>query len=130
MVQAKVWRIKTVSQGVPKESDFECITETVPPCQDGEVIIEAEWLSVDPYMRYRIARGKPGDTVYGSQVAKVIESKNPDCPVGTYVVSYPGWRSHSKITAEGMKDPFQFTKLSDLGGIRRSAALGILGMPG
>ncbi|KAF2367759.1 Alcohol dehydrogenase C-terminal [Trinorchestia longiramus] len=130
MVQAKVWKIKTVSQGVPKESDFECVTETVPPCENGDIIVEAEWISVDPYQRYRIAASKPGDGVFGSQVAKVIESKNPDCPVGSYVVTYPGWRSHSRISKEEMKDQFRFTKLSDLEGIRRSAALGILGMPG
>lgn len=130
MVEAKVWILKQQCQGVPKLTDFECKTETIAPCEDGEVLIQAEWLSVDPYMRYRIAASKPGDTIVGSQVAKVIESRNPDVAVGTYVVAYPGWRSHSKITKEATKDAFSFQKLGDLGGIRRSAALGILGMPG
>ncbi|KAF2367758.1 Alcohol dehydrogenase C-terminal [Trinorchestia longiramus] len=127
---ARVWKLKEKCKGMPKLSDFECITEAAPSCGDGDVVIEAEWLSVDPYMRYRIAMSKPGDTIVGSQVARVVESRNTECPVGSYVLAYPGWRSLSLIPKKHTKDPSLFTVLPQLGDIPRSAALGVLGLPG
>ncbi|XP_018028160.1 prostaglandin reductase 1 [Hyalella azteca] len=129
-VEARVWTLKYKCRGLPKLSDFECKSEILPPCDDGDVIIAAEWLSVDPYMRYRIAMSKPCDVIVGSQVAKVIESRNADIPVGSYVLAYPGWRSHARVSKQHTHNPSTFTKLPDFGPIRRSAALGILGMTG
>lgn len=61
---------------------------------------------------------------------RVVESGDASVPVGTHVVAYPGWRSHSKLTKEERKNPEMFRILDNMGGIRRSAGLGILGMPG
>nr|XP_027226764.1 prostaglandin reductase 1-like [Penaeus vannamei] len=44
--------------------------------REGDVIIEAECLSVDPYMRYRARMIPVGSVMVGGQVARVIESKN------------------------------------------------------
>ncbi|RXG69321.1 hypothetical protein Avbf_01076, partial [Armadillidium vulgare] len=63
-----------------------------------------------------------------SQPKQVIASKNKDFPVGTYVVGYPGWRSHTLLTekelsgANKMRSPYN--KLPDFGKIPKSTGLG------
>lgn len=65
---------------------------------------------------------------------RVIESKNPDYPVGCRLVSYPGWRTHTLITAAQLKDANVLLKMHklfpEMGDYPLSTALGVLGMPG
>lgn len=70
----------------------------------------------------------------GSQVAKIIESKHPDFPVGKRVVGYLGWRTHTIINQEMLcendligQKPYL---VSDLADFPSSLYLGVLGMPG
>ncbi|KAM9425584.1 prostaglandin reductase 1-like isoform 2-T3 [Pholidichthys leucotaenia] len=67
-----------------------------------------------------------GDVMIGSQVAKVIQSKNPAFPVGSHVVSSCGWRSHS------ISDGKQLIPIMSEWpeGVPLSLALGAIGMPG
>ena len=87
-------------QGEPKSTDLQLVEEELPPVRNGEFLVEAEYLSVDPYMRPYIQRFPVGVTMIGSQVAKIIESKHPDFPVGKRVVGYFGWRTHTIINQE------------------------------
>ena len=41
--------------GMPKESDFRLIETPIPSLKDGELLVRAMYLSVDPYMRGRIS---------------------------------------------------------------------------
>uniref|UniRef100_A0A8C7XGN3 Prostaglandin reductase 1 n=1 Tax=Oryzias sinensis TaxID=183150 RepID=A0A8C7XGN3_9TELE len=96
MVQAKSWILLKHFDGFPKDSDFELKVEELPEPRDGEVLLEAVFLSVDPYLRpFSRFRMKEGDAIIGSQVAKVIQSKNSAFPVGSHVVSSCGWTTHS-----------------------------------
>ena len=67
---------------------------------------------------------------------RVIESKNPDFPVGTYVNGLLGWRSHTicKGSPSGdfnMTDATATMKLNaSVPDDKHSLALGVLGMPG
>jgi prostaglandin reductase 1 len=55
-------------EGFPTESNFQLVQEDVPPLKDGEFLAQAEYVSVDPYMRvFPVEVGKP---VGGDQVAK------------------------------------------------------------
>lgn len=56
--------------GLPKLSDFDIVEEELPQIKNGEVLVEAEFLSVDPYMRSRAANSPIGSTMIGGQVAK------------------------------------------------------------
>lgn len=70
MVQIKAQKIikKNDFVGEPKLSNFEIIDEELPALQNGEVMAEAEYLSVDPYMRaYQV---DVGNVMIGGQVAK------------------------------------------------------------
>ncbi|XP_028660613.1 prostaglandin reductase 1-like [Erpetoichthys calabaricus] len=127
MVIAKSWILKKHFLGFPKLSDFELKEEELPPLNDGGVLLEAEFLSVDPYMRpYSTVLMKEGDVMIGTQVARVVESKNADFPVGSYVISNCGWRTHSISDGKNLD-----MLLSDWPkNIPKSLALGMIGMPG
>ncbi|XP_016425686.1 prostaglandin reductase 1-like isoform X2 [Sinocyclocheilus rhinocerous] len=74
---------------------------------------------------------KEGDVQYGTQLAKVVKSKDPAFPEGCYVVANCGWRTHSVITAKGPARPIMTRIVSEWpSDISMSLALGSLGMPG
>ncbi|KAL1132042.1 hypothetical protein AAG570_011650 [Ranatra chinensis] len=121
--------------GVPKKSDFELVEEEVPPVKDGEVLFQALFISVDPYMRPYSARIQTGTTMIGEQVARVVESKHPGYKVGDNVVAYFGWRTHTVLNPDKNINPLDNKPskpyiLPDFGGVSLSTALGVLGMPG
>lgn len=127
MVQAKAWILTSHFDGFPKDSNFQLKEEELSEPKDGEVLLEAVFLSVDPYMRpFSRIRMQEGDVMIGTQVAKVIQSKNPAFPLGSHVVSRSGWRTHSlsdgtdliSIMSEWPQD------------LPLSLALGTVGMPG
>ncbi|XP_076581173.1 prostaglandin reductase 1-like [Chaetodon auriga] len=127
MVQAKAWVLAKHFDGFPKNSNFELKVEELPSPKDGEVLLEAVFLSVDPYMRpFSRVHMKEGDVMIGSQVAKVIQSKNPAFPVGSHVVGNCGWRTHTVCNGKGLS-PIMPDWPQD---VSLSLALGAIGMPG
>uniref|UniRef100_A0A671UGJ1 Prostaglandin reductase 1 n=1 Tax=Sparus aurata TaxID=8175 RepID=A0A671UGJ1_SPAAU len=127
MVQAKTWILVKHFDGFPKDSDFELKVEELPEPKDGEVLLEAVFLSVDPYMRpFSRVRMKEGDVMIGTQVAKVLQSKNPAFPVGSHVIGRGGWRTHTVSDGADLT-PIMPDWPQDLS---LSLALGTIGMPG
>ncbi|XP_028285327.1 prostaglandin reductase 1-like [Parambassis ranga] len=127
MVQAKTWILTKHFEGFPKNSDFELKLQELPEPKDGEVLLEAVFLSVDPYMRpFSRVRMHEGDVMIGTQVAKVIQSKNPAFPVGSHVVSRCGWRTHAVCDGTDLI-PIMPEWPQD---VPLSLALGAIGMPG
>ncbi|XP_010885982.1 prostaglandin reductase 1 [Esox lucius] len=127
MVQAKTWVLTHHFEGFPKDSNFELKLETLPEPKDGEVLLEALFLSVDPYMRpFSRVRMNEGEVMIGTQVAKVIRSNNPVFPLGCHVVGRCGWRTHTVSDGAGLTH-----LLSDWPqDVSMSLALGAVGMPG
>lgn len=119
-------------EGFPKSIDFKLESEELPALKQGEVLCQAEYLSVDPYMRPYSARMTLPATMIGGQVAKIIDSKNDSFPKGRYIVGALGWRSLTTISppSDGSKTPFDAYLLPDLGGLPPSYGLGACGMPG
>ncbi|KAG6452763.1 prostaglandin reductase 1 [Manduca sexta] len=132
-VKAQKYVLTKYFQGEPKNTDFKIIEEDLPELKDGEILTEAEYISVDPYMRaYMVGYKLPVDMI-GGQVAKIIASRNETYPVGKYVTGSFGWRSHTICNPENLKGKpgfSPFTLLPDLTPHPVSLALGILGMPG
>nr|XP_023011475.1 prostaglandin reductase 1 isoform X2 [Maylandia zebra] len=127
MVKAKSWVMTKYFDGFPKKSNFGLKVEELPEPKDGEVLLEAVFLSVDPYMRlFSKISMKEGDVMIGSQVAKVIQSKHPGFPVGSHVVSNSGWRTHTLSDGTGLT-PILPEWPKD---VSLSLALGAIGMPG
>ena len=125
------WRLRAHPQGMPKETDWELVGTPIPEPGEGEIVARASWLSVDPYMRGRIAPVQsyakgvlPGEVMAGGGVGAVIRSRHPGFREGDVVESMAwGWQDHATLRAAGTRkvDPA-------LGPIRH--ALGVLGMPG
>jgi NADPH-dependent curcumin reductase CurA len=74
--------------GLPKESDFRLTESPVRALQEGEVLLRALYLSVDPAMRIRISTMKSyaaptevGALMEGGGVAEVIATRNPSFAV-------------------------------------------------
>uniref|UniRef100_A0A3P9LWJ0 Prostaglandin reductase 1 n=1 Tax=Oryzias latipes TaxID=8090 RepID=A0A3P9LWJ0_ORYLA len=127
MVQAKSWILAKHFDGFPKNSDFNLKVEELPEPKNGEVVLEAVFLSVDPYMRpFSKLYMKEGDVMIGTQVAKVIQSKNSAFPVGSHVVSSCGWTTHSISDGKDLT-PVISDWPKD---VSLSLALGAIGMPG
>ena len=96
--------------GMPTEATFKMVETPLPDLKDGEVLVKALYLSVDPYMRGRISGMKSyaapvevGGLMVGGGVARVIESKNPKFNVGDVVEIYMGWQEHAISDGKGLR---------------------------
>ncbi|CAI9730580.1 prostaglandin reductase 1-like [Octopus vulgaris] len=126
MVLSKKFVLAKHFVGKPSSDDIKLVTEELPDeVNDGEVLCEAVWLTVDPYMRIYTASLSEGDVIIGEQVARVIASKNPKFPEGTHVIARLGWKSHALV-----KDVSVLRKVPDIEDLPLSLILGSLGMPG
>jgi NADPH-dependent curcumin reductase len=116
--------------GTPVAENFRLENGPMPAPTDGEILVRARYLSLDPYMRGRMNAAKSyakpveiGDPMQGETVAEVVESRHPDYRPGDLVQTRSGWRTHAAISVEGLRrvDP----ALAPV-----TTALGVLGMPG
>ncbi len=117
-------------QGFPVESDFELVEAELPELNDGEFVVQARYLSVDPYMRGRISEAKSyaapveiGEVMVGESVGQVIQSRNDRFAEGSYVSGMFGWQEYAISKGDAIRrlDP----SLAPI-----STALHVLGMPG
>ena len=96
-----------------------------------EFLVQAEYLSVDPYMRAYVPRYPIGITMIGEQVAKIIESKHSDFPVGKRVVGFLGWSSHTIVNLTTFDMSVGKIRLvPNIGDLSPSLVLGVLGLIG
>lgn len=130
-IRAKKYVLTKYFQGEPKKSDFTIVEEELPELKPEEFLVQAEYLSVDPYMRaYMIGYKLPTDMI-GGQVARIIASRNSKYAVGKYVIGSFGWRSHTIVDIKkesGNLSPLRL--LPNIDPYPVSLALGVLGMPG
>ncbi|XP_003698241.1 prostaglandin reductase 1 [Apis florea] len=133
MIKARKFIVLKHFNGKPQKSDLQLIEEELPSLQNGEFLIQAEYLSVDPYMRVYMLRYPVGSIMLGSQIGKIIESKNSNFPVGKKVIADVGWRSHTIVNPFRYNAEYEFRKprlLRDIEDLPMSLYLGMLGMPG
>ena len=101
-----------------------------PELAQGEVLIAARYISVDPYMRINQAKHDTWsaphalNAVQGAAVvAEVLASNASEFAPGDWVSAYSGWQTHAKMHASGL------SKI-DVQIAPPGAYLGVLGMPG
>ena len=117
-------------RGLPVASDFHLVTEPVPRPGEGQVLLQTQFLSLDPYMRNLMDRVGPGyappvplgGTMPGGTVSRVVESRHSQYRAGDLVLANTGWQDYS------VSDGSDLQALGDM--VRPSLALGALGMPG
>lgn len=115
--------------GAPTLDNFRLETTPVPAPAEGQVLLRALFLSLDPYMRGRMSEAKSyappvalGDVMVGGTVSRVVASRHPGFSEGTLVLAYTGWQDYALSNGTGL------VKLDGLE--QPSLALGVLGMPG
>ena len=124
-MKAQKWVLQKHFEGEPKDEDLQLVEEELPELKENEVLLEALYLSVDPYMRIYTNRMPTPLVMIGEQVSKVIQTRNGQFPLGTIVTSQAGWRS--RYISDGSNlEPVKF----DLGSTSPSYLIGLLGMPG
>ena len=116
--------------GEPSANNFRLETVNKPVPANGEVLLRAVYLSLDPYMRGRMNDAQSyadpvaiNDVMVGAAVSQVEVSHHPDYKVGEWVLAFGGWQDYSVSNGEGLM------KLGD-NPSHPSYALGIMGMPG
>jgi NADPH:quinone reductase-like Zn-dependent oxidoreductase len=122
--------VKQRPAGAPTVEDFEIADGPLPDPADGEVLVRAIYLSLDPHMRGRISAArsyaKPvdvGAVVEGRVVGHVVWSRDPGFREGDYVLGGYGWQLYSAVPGEALLklEPAEAPL---------PTALGVLGMRG
>ena len=115
-------------QGLPSASQFRVVTTEVPGPSDGELLVRNIYMSVDPYMRPRLAaQTELNAPMLGGAIGKVVQSRNPEFKEGDYVTSGCGFREC--FIADG-KNPQQALKKLEVDGMPLTAYMGPLGGTG
>jgi NADPH-dependent curcumin reductase CurA len=122
--------LKNRPKGKPSISDFEIIKIEKPSPKDGEILLKAKYISVDPYLRGRMRDEESyippfelHKPIASMLVAEVIESNNKDFKTGDFVSGMLKWEIFQINTGENLNK-------IDINLARPSAYLGILGLTG
>ncbi|WP_028063693.1 NADP-dependent oxidoreductase [Solirubrobacter soli] len=122
-------RLASRPVGEPQLSDFELAEVEIGDPDDGEVVVRNTFMSVDPYMRGRMNDAPSyqppfqlGAPLEGAAVGEVVASRHERFAEGDVVTHQLGWREYAKVSRGLRKVAAE--------GIRPSAFLGVLGMPG
>lgn len=116
--------------GAPVSENFRLERVPVPEPGEGQVLLRAEYLSLDPYMRGRMndapSYAPPVEidqVMVGATVCQIEISRHPDYKEGEWVLAQSGWQDYALSDGSG---------LARLGNTPQhpSYALGIMGMPG
>lgn len=117
-------------QGPVRLSDFAIKDIPLPTVSVGKLLLEVNYLSLDPYMRGRMDDRKSyaepvqiGDVMPGESISTVVTSQAPGFAPGDLVLAYTGWRTHAAMLPAGVQ---KITR----GSLPVSTQLGVLGMPG
>jgi NADPH:quinone reductase len=115
---------------MPRESDFQLVDAPMPKPGPGEALVRALYLSIDPYVRGRIAGHNgfakpvdPGSVIVGWVAGEVLQSNDPRLARGDYVEGQLGWQEYAAAPAKSLRkiDPKQAPL---------STSLYVLGIPG
>jgi NADPH-dependent curcumin reductase CurA len=116
--------------GEPAESDFALVESAVPMPDEGEVLVRALWLSLDPYQRGRMnetrSYARPvaiGEVMTAQAVGEVVESRSRRYAPGDVVLGPFGWQEYAVA-------PAHMLRRVDKDGAPISTALHVLGMTG
>ena len=117
-------------QGAVRLSDFAIKDIPLPTVSVGKLLLEVNYLSLDPYMRGRMDDRKSyaepvqiGAVMPGESISTVVTSQAPGFAPGDLVLGYTGWCTHAAMLPAGVQ---KITR----GSLPVSTQLGVLGMPG
>jgi NADPH-dependent curcumin reductase CurA len=120
------WRLAARPEGLFKASDFSRHQEQTPPLEDGQVLVQSVYLSLDPTNRGWAAGDTYmpavaiGEVMRGLGVGRVLESRAPAFAPGDAVSGLLGWQRYAIVPARAL------SKLPEVG-LPLEAHLGLLG---
>ena len=130
MAQNKQLLLQKRPIGLPEKDTWKLVETEIPSPKEGEILIQCEYVSLDPAMRGWINEGKSyiapvelNEVMRAGGVGKVIESKNTKFNVGDYVYGQTGVQQY--IITDGNDYHKVDPSLAPL-----PLYLGTLGMPG
>ena len=129
MTKNKKWILKKRPKGLVEESNFQFIEEELSELQDGEILIQTEYLSVDPTQRMWLT-DMPGylppiqidEVIRSGGMGRIIKSKNERFDEGDLVNGFMGWQTHLISDGKG------FTKVPEV--LPIPTMLNVLGLTG
>lgn len=115
--------------GLPNSDNFKLCINQIPEPNEGEVLVQTHYLSVDPYMRGRMG-GRPSchlpfplnQPANGDGSGCVIKSKHDDFQPGDWVSGYLDWADYSVVSGNSL---WKFNPQET----SPAVALSVLGMP-
>ncbi len=126
----KVILLKKRPEGKPSLNDFEFTEEEKPKPKEGEILLKAKYVSVDPYLRGRmrdeksyIAPFEVGKPLESGIIAEVIESNNKNFQRGDFVNGMLQWKQFQTSNGNGLNKV-------DSEKAPLKAYLGVLGLTG
>lgn len=131
----RCWVLDRHPEGPATPDIWRLVEAPMPEPGPGQVLVRTQWLSLDPYMRGRIAPGAnyaagvaPGGVMQGGGVGRVIASRHPDWAEGDLLETMAlGWREHAVVSPDA---PGAARANRVPPGIPPQAMLGWHGMPG
>ena len=105
------WRLANYPDGMPTEDNWIMSKSSIPEPGENEVVAEAIYLDVAPYMRGRISPQKNytsgvglGDLMVGGAIGQVVNSNVVDYPVGQMIVTGNfGWQEYAALKPNEMR---------------------------
>jgi len=96
--------------GAPTRDDFAILESALPAPGDGEVLVAARYISIDPYVRTMIDPANPygepmalGIAIPGDMAGEVVASNSSEFAVGEWVAGRLGWQTHAVGRAENLR---------------------------
>jgi NADPH-dependent curcumin reductase CurA len=107
-IVAREFQLKSRPVGLPSEENFELVERRLDKPLEGQLLVRNLWMSVDPYMRGRMADRKSyippfqlGEPLEGTAIGIVEVSAARDFEPGELVRHFAGWRTHALVEAAG-----------------------------
>jgi len=121
--------LRQIPQGMPQAQDFELQQRPVPVPGDGQLRVQVQWLSLDPFLRaqlggrYALPCPPLGSIVPGYGIGTVQEDRSGRFAVGEIVTGMTGWAEQAVLDAAAVSRV-------DATLAPVSTAVGVLGIPG
>ncbi len=101
----RFWRLNARPEGNDYPAALSLEEETVAPPPDGQVLVKADYLSMDPGVRVWMTAREDGysppvplgSPMQGQFIGKVVESAHADFSVGETVRGFGHWATHSTV---------------------------------